>query len=89
MSSIQNLELSLVLYLIRTLARMSKILFSKEIFYKILLLRDFKQVDGTPESGSVSVRGHKFGSWNNHLGVSGTAARRQAPTVLSTQKFKI
>jgi hypothetical protein len=42
---------------------MSKIPFSKANFSKILLVGDFKQVDGTPESGSVSLRKPKFGSW--------------------------
>jgi hypothetical protein len=60
---IQNLELRLVLYLIKPSARRSKISLSKVDFFKILILGDFKYVNGTPEAGLVSFRRPKFWSW--------------------------
>jgi hypothetical protein len=60
---IQNLELRLVLYLIRPPARRPKISFSIVNFFKILLLGDFKHVNGTPESGLVPLKRPKFWTW--------------------------
>jgi hypothetical protein len=57
-------------------------------FFKILILGDFKHVNGTPESGSVSLRRPKFWSWKAFFG---SAVRRHAYTELFilNSKFKV